>query len=65
MQTVFDGVKMAYHIKEICSLTGLSRSTIYQEISAGRLQAIKCGNRTLVLAEACKAWLASLPAKRN
>lgn len=65
MHTVLDGERVAYRIDEICKLTGLSRSTIYLEISAGRLRVIKCGNRTLVLVEACKAWLDSLPAKTN
>jgi predicted DNA-binding transcriptional regulator AlpA len=41
MRAVFDGEKVAYRINEFCALTGLSRSTIYLEIAAGRLKAIK------------------------
>jgi excisionase family DNA binding protein len=57
--------KVAYRVDEFCALTGLGRSKIYQEISACRLKAIKCGNRTLITAAAAKQWLDTLPAKER
>ena len=40
---------------------GISRSKAYQEIAAGRLQAVKCGTRTLIPYASGEAWLDSLP----
>jgi excisionase family DNA binding protein len=40
---------------------GVSRTTIYQEIRAGRLKAKKCGAKTLLTYESGQAWLAALP----
>jgi hypothetical protein len=36
-------------IAEACSGTGLSRSKLYEEIGAGRVQTAKIGKRTLVV----------------
>lgn len=41
---------------------GISRSTCYREIAAGRLRAVKVRNRTLVTRADQLAWLNSLPA---
>jgi excisionase family DNA binding protein len=38
-------------IRESCRLTGLSRTTIYNLIAAGRLAPIKVGKRTLISVE--------------
>jgi excisionase family DNA binding protein len=42
--------KLAYSIKEIRELIGISNSSIYKEIGEGRLRAVKRGNRTMILA---------------
>jgi hypothetical protein len=39
----------------------LGHTKIYEEISAGRLRAVKCGSRTLILARDAGAWERSLP----
>jgi excisionase family DNA binding protein len=45
--------KLLYSIvPDAVSMTGLSRSTLYAEISRGRLRVVKCGRRTLVPADA-------------
>ncbi len=55
----------AFRIAEICSITGLGRTTIYAAIRAGDLIARKCGRRTIVLADDLSEWLASLPRTRE
>src|SRR4051812_26559744 len=40
--------KLAYSIKEVRSLTGLSNATIYDAIKKGRLRSTKAGGRTLI-----------------
>ena len=52
---------VAYSVKEAVNRLGISRATLYREIAAGRLQAVKCGKRTLITPEAERAWLAALP----
>lgn len=54
--------KAVYSLAELCHLTSLSRSCIYQEIRKGRLKAVKRGRRTLVLQVEVRRWLESLPA---
>ena len=51
----------ALSITEFCRLYGIGRTNAYQEISVGRLRAIKAGRRTLITVEAAEAWLAGLP----
>ena len=51
--------KLAYSIKEIRALTGLSNATIYAQIKDGRLRAAKSGGRTLILAQDLQAWIDS------
>lgn len=54
--------KLAYTISEWCSLSGLGRSTTYEEFAKGRLRAVKCGDRTLILAAEARRFLNELPA---
>ncbi len=58
-----DGHPLAYRVKEACDKLSISRSTLYEEIAAGRLKAVKCGSRTLIPTAAAKSWLHSLPEK--
>ena len=51
---------LAYSIREAASTSGIGRTTIYNEIAAGRLRAVKRGRRTLILADDLKAWVAAL-----
>jgi excisionase family DNA binding protein len=52
--------KVAYSVAEAVHVTGIGRSRLYEEISAGRLRTIKVGRRRLILAEAVQTWLANL-----
>ena len=51
----------AMTVKEFCQKYGIGRTKFYEEINAGRLRAVKCGNRTLVLNRDSKAWEHILP----
>ncbi len=51
---------MLYTIPETKKLIGLGTTRIYEEISAGRLRAKKCGRRTLVPVEAIHDFIANL-----
>jgi hypothetical protein len=42
--------------------SGIGRTTLYGLIGAGKLDARKCGNRTLIIAESLRNYVASLPA---
>jgi excisionase family DNA binding protein len=56
--------KRVFSVAEFCSRYGVGRTTTYEEIKAGRLQAVKAGKRTLVTADAAESWLKSLPTSR-
>jgi excisionase family DNA binding protein len=51
----------AFSIPEFCRRYGIGRTNAYQEITAGRLRALKVGRRTLITHDAAEAWLAALP----
>lgn len=55
------GQVVAFPINESNDRLGISRTTAYEEIKAGRLKAVKCGTRTLIPMESALAWLDSLP----
>ena len=51
--------KLAYTIPEFCAATGVGRTSVYEEIAAGRLKAIKAAGRRLILHQDGEAWLQS------
>ena len=56
---------IAVSIPEGCRLIGVKRSSIYREIAAGRIRALKAGKRTLLpQSRSLRAWLASLPTSK-
>jgi excisionase family DNA binding protein len=55
--------RLAYTLKEVQKLVGISRSAIYLVLAEGELRAVKSGRRTLILAKDLQAWLEKLPAK--
>lgn len=56
---------LAVSILEGCRIIGVKRSSIYREIAAGRIRAVKAGKRTLLPMASLRAWLASLPQSTN
>ena len=57
--------KLAYSIKEIRALIGISNTSIYKQIAEGRLRAVKRGNRTIILAYDLQNWVSSWPGSRS
>jgi excisionase family DNA binding protein len=53
--------RLAYTILQTCDITGLGRTTVYEMIAKGELRALKCGRRTLILAEEIRRFLDRLP----
>jgi excisionase family DNA binding protein len=53
---------LAYTIADAAKASGLGRTSLYELIGAGKLEARKAGNRTLIPADSLRAYLASLPA---
>jgi excisionase family DNA binding protein len=52
---------IAVSIREACAVLGIKRSTIYREIAARRIRAVKAGKRTLIPVTSLVGWLAALP----
>ena len=52
---------LAYSIAVALQITGLGRTSLYKEISSGRLVAHKVGRRTLISADDLERWLKSQP----
>ena len=53
---------LAYTIADAAKASGIGRTTLYELIGAGKIEARKVGNRTLIPAESLRSCLASLPA---
>lgn len=53
--------KLAYSIEETIASTGIGRSTIFEEIKAGRLKARKRGRSTIILTGDLAKYLEALP----
>jgi hypothetical protein len=47
---------MAWPIATFCALHGISTTTAYVEVAAGRLRIAKVGTKTLVTSEAAAEW---------
>ena len=50
-----------FSITEVKARLGIGNTTVYQEISSGRLVALKIGARTLVTAESLERYIEGLP----
>jgi excisionase family DNA binding protein len=59
------GPKYAHSVEDAARIASSGRTTVYEEINAGRLKARKVGRRTLILDEDLRAWLASLPVMKG
>ena len=50
----------AMTVNDFCRKYRIGRTKFYEEIKAGRLRAVKCGKRTLVLNRDSTAWERSI-----
>jgi predicted site-specific integrase-resolvase len=57
--------RRTFGIDVFCQRNDVSRTTAYEEIKGGRLQAVKCGMRTLITKESEDSWRKALPAARS
>jgi excisionase family DNA binding protein len=57
--------QQAYSVEHFGVAFSIGRSTIYEEIRAGRLKARKAGARTLIAHEDAMAWLHALPTRSD
>jgi excisionase family DNA binding protein len=57
--------QVAHSILSAARAADVGRSTITAAVATGRLPAHKLGTRTLIPAEALKAWIAALPAHKG
>ena len=57
--------KLAYSIPEFCEVTSLKRSTVCEEIKAGKLIARKARGRTIILPTDGGNYLLSLPTTKD
>lgn len=48
-------------LPDFTSIYGVSRASIYREVTAGRLRFVKVGTRSLIDADDAETWRASLP----
>lgn len=53
---------LAFSIETAAQVASVGRSSIYEELKAGRLKAKKVGRRTVILADDLRAWLEAMPA---
>ena len=53
----FSADQLAYPFRQFCRLVGIGVTTGYAEVRRGRLRVVRCGRKTLVLAEDAAAFL--------
>jgi helix-turn-helix protein len=59
--TTLAPLQIAYSVEKFVQAFNIGRSTVYEEIRAGRLKVRKAGARTLITHEDALAWLNGLP----
>lgn len=52
---------LAHTIADATKVSGLGRTSLYEAIGAGKIEARKAGGRTLILAESLRSFIAGLP----
>lgn len=52
--------KRAFTVREFCNAFGVSKSTLYNLIGAGKIRPTKIGSKTLIASDEAARWWASL-----
>jgi hypothetical protein len=60
-----DRLPLTASIADTVTLSGISRSRLYELIAAGEIDARKAGSKTLVVTESVVRWLDTLPEARG
>lgn len=60
-----DEPKLAYTVKEVRKLVGISTATLYKVFGRRELRTVKVGGRTLILAKDLQEWVDNLPSGRR
>ena len=55
--TVASNERIALRIRDASIVSGLSRSTLYELLKAGKIRAVKIGGRRLILRDSLEALL--------
>lgn len=50
-------IKLAFTVPELMAASGVGRTTIYEEVKAGRLVIAKVGAKTIVPVDRAREWL--------
>ncbi|GGF82120.1 hypothetical protein GCM10007301_47790 [Azorhizobium oxalatiphilum] len=53
----------AFDVLNAARIMGVGRSTVFEEIKTGRLEARKIGRKTLITRSAIENWLSNLPVR--
>jgi excisionase family DNA binding protein len=59
------GTRVAYRPEEAAAAVGVGRTTIFEEIRAGRLRARKVGRATIIADADLREWVAQLQERRS
>jgi excisionase family DNA binding protein len=51
----------AFDTAGACRYLSLKKTSLYEQIKAGNLEALKAGRRTIITRAACDDWLSRLP----
>lgn len=60
-----DTETLAYDVNDAMRVLSIGRNKLYDEITAGRLDARKVGRRTVIPRAAIETWLSNLPRVAN
>ncbi|GGJ10855.1 helix-turn-helix domain-containing protein [Neoroseomonas lacus] len=55
---------LAVSISEACRIVGIGRSTLYEALARGEIEAAQAGRRTIVIVESLRRYVAALPRYR-
>jgi excisionase family DNA binding protein len=56
--------RLAFTVKEVRKLVGISNATLYKVIGRRELRVVKMGGRTLIMAKDLREWLDGLPERQ-
>ena len=52
---------LSMSVADACKTVGIGRTRLYSLIGEGRITAVRCGGKTLILADSLRTFVTSLP----